>query len=71
MVSFENAFIALVQTICVGGLWVGLVVSNADELNKGKNMIPAVLAAVTCTAISGVASLGLAYQSQNKNRKPY
>lgn len=71
MISFEKGFLVLVQTICVGGLCVGIVASNAEQLNKYDNMIPAVLGVLAVTALSGIASLGLAEQPKNEVRKPY
>lgn len=62
MISFDKAFVVVLQTICVGGLCVIIVASNADELNKSDNMVSAVLGSVAVTLISSVASLHLADQ---------
>lgn len=60
MISSEKTFWALLQTLCVGGLCIGVVVSNAEELNRSKAMGVVVAAAAVVTLASGVISMYLA-----------
>ena len=60
MISSEKTFWVLLQTICVGGLCVGVVVSNAEELNRSNAMAVVVPAAAAVTLASGIISMYLA-----------
>lgn len=64
MIPVDKAFLAVVQTICVGGLCAGWIASNGEELNQSKSMAPAVLAGLVITVASGAASVGLAYEGK-------
>lgn len=64
MISIDKAFLSLVQTLCVGGLCIGLVVSNSDKLNKADGDMPmAIIGSVLVTMASAATSLGLAYEN--------
>lgn len=60
MIKFEKAMIAAIQTICVGGLCVAVIATNADKIDKDFGMIPAALVGITITSFSGITSLMLA-----------
>jgi hypothetical protein len=71
MIPVDKAFLAVVQTICVGGLCVGWIASNADELYKNESMAVAVLGGLVITVASGTASVGLAYEEKKESHKSY
>ena len=71
MIPVDKAFLAVVQTICVGGLCAGWITSNADELYKNESMSVAVLGGLVITVASGAASIGLAYVEKKESHKIY